>query len=127
MKQVITGDPEERRAFDAIRQELEQLAYDVYLRFGKPVTIIGTHASVSFDTINICNPTSAAIKLSLPKLTANDAGKVISIKNHSASTNSISAFAAGGDNIDGDDSFTMTTAWSSRFIIALTATDWGVF
>lgn len=72
------------------------------------------------------NPTSGALRITLPRATQGLAGRCIVVKNNSSSTNTITIEATGADRIDGAQTYASSIAWASIVLVVLMDATFGV-
>jgi len=112
----------ERDLQDGARHEADRLDYAVVRPFGVPQRIY-TSASIGYGQLALCDPSAAALTVTLPPITRDRVGQLILIKNNTDSTNKITILPAGDDQIDGSDSLEISTA-RGRALLCVDFSGW---
>jgi hypothetical protein len=112
----------EQHSLDATRSAIDALEREKDKPFGDPTEIKYSGTIGRPGEVVLCNPSSGAFTVELQSLTAGDVGKTIAVKNHSASTNTITVSGA-GVSIDGASSATITTARGSLLMLIISTTE----
>jgi hypothetical protein len=77
-----------------------------------------------FGEVVLCDPTSGAFTVYLPSPTAQDAGKRVTVKNYSTSTNHITVKDNSGATIDKLSSIFLAIAYQCRTFIVRNVNEW---
>jgi hypothetical protein len=78
---------------------------------GLPTKVVTARFWASWGDVVLCDPTAAAFTVILPRPDRTKIGAVVGIKNHSASTNTITvACSTAEETVDGAATVTITTA-----------------
>lgn len=124
MRQVYSQDASDLQILDGARYEIDKLVDSVKLRLGEPEKKNG-NCTAALGKATLVDPTSGAISVTLPKLSAITVGSIVTIKNNSTSTNTITIYSSGADTIDTASSTTITTASGAKMLMALSDSEWG--
>jgi hypothetical protein len=88
------------------------------LSFGMPEWFVSTShdhfRTLYVGAFLVVDPTSYAADVQLPEATSSLVGRCLTVCNYSASTNAITIFPHGNDEIDADDSFIISTAMQTN-------------
>jgi hypothetical protein len=73
---------------------------DVECAFGTPTELKTANCFAAYNDIVLCDPTNESFTVTLPKITEQDVGRHVIVKNYSASSNLIYVKGKEGDMID---------------------------
>lgn len=99
----------QRVSFDGVESAIRSLDDSKDKPFGEPIDVIGVDSGAPLSKVVLCDPSAGALVLSIQPLSTMDIGKIIVVKNNSASTNTITIQCMGA-TIDGAASGAITTA-----------------
>lgn len=103
----------------AINKELEPQE-----PFGQHTDVKRADYGARAGELVLCDPSNGAMVVYLPTLKNSDIGVLITIKNHSASTNAIKLQPSGGATIDGAATLSTTTARSVVVLVSVGTDQW---
>lgn len=99
----------ERDIQDGARFETDRISYASYRPFGVPKRIVGNN-TIGYGQIALCDPTAAALTITLPQASREKVGQLVIVKNNTDSTNAITIRPSGSEQIDGESSLELSTA-----------------
>jgi hypothetical protein len=119
VREIVTTDPELEQLQTSIKEALADLQAALAFPLGKPTAPVRSRYVARFGEAVMADPSEGAFSIILKAANEEDIGKLIAIKNNSASTNTITIVAARDGTIDGAASTTMTTAWDKAIFQAI--------
>ena len=128
-----TGSPPRTRRYyedETLRQvqdATDKAFYEIDTErpWGTPTSDVKTSTyHAKFGEIVLCDPTSAAFTVYLPTATSEDAGRQVTVKNYSASTNHITVQDKGSATVDMLDSIFLGLAYQVRTFVVRNANEW---
>lgn len=93
---------------------------------GLPTAVKKAAYSAHLGELVRCDPTPAAFTVTLPTVTQEDIGRVVTIYNVSASANTITIQCPTGVTVDGASTTNLAAGWSRAILVVLSSTTWGV-
>ena len=124
MRQDQTESKAQQNQQDSSRDEIDRLKGNVRAPFGTPTILKTASCTAKMGEYTRVDPSAAAIAVELPRATSVNIGQTVTVKNASASTNTITINGGASDTIDGGVAVSGTTAWKARVFLCAEIGKW---
>lgn len=123
-RRVDSDNPEITDLVDAVAEREQREARRPIRPWGEPTIVKTKNYPAKSNELIVVDPTFGALTIYLPIIRRDFLGEGMAIVNASASTNTITVQPNSDATIDGAATVTITSAWGTIKLLAVTTTKW---
>lgn len=123
-RRVESENPDIVAVVDAMAEMMDAIGRTVPLSLGTPTAVKFEDYQARVGELVLVDPTDRSLTIYLPDISASEIGALVTIKNHSASTNTITLQPRGDAFIDGVPIQVMAAARMCVPLVAISTTNW---